>query len=79
MGIASYLLEILEEIARENEYRRFTATVLKDNPAMLSVFRKRYPNAKITNAGGNEVTVIMDFQPDGAAARPKRPAPPEKE
>ena len=79
MGIASYLLEILEEIARENDYRRFTATVLKDNPAMLSVFRKRYPNAKITNAGGNEVTVIMDFQPDGAAARPKRPAPPEKE
>ena len=79
MGIASYLLEILEEIARENEYRRFTATVLKDNPAMLSVFRKRYPNAKITNAGGNEVTVIMDFQPDGAAAQPKRPAPPEKE
>ncbi len=79
MGIASYLLEILEEIARENEYRRFTATVLKDNPAMLSVFRKRYPNAKITNAGGNEVTVIMDFQPDEAAARPKRPAPPEQE
>ena len=78
MGIASYLLEILEEIALENNYRRFTATVLKDNPAMLSVFRKRYPNAKISNAGGNEVTVVMDFQPDGAAGQSKRSAPPEK-
>jgi acyl-CoA hydrolase/RimJ/RimL family protein N-acetyltransferase len=66
-GIASQLLVILEDIARENEYQRFTATVLKDNPAMLSVFRKRYPNAKIANTGGNEVSVTMDFEPSPTA------------
>ena len=63
MGIASYLLVILEEIARENDYQRFTATVLKDNPGMLNVFRKHYPNARMSNTGGNEVAVIMDFEP----------------
>jgi GNAT superfamily N-acetyltransferase len=64
MGIASYLLEILEGIARENDYRRFTATVLKDNQAMLNVFRKHYPNAHMTITGGNEVSVVMEFDPD---------------
>jgi GNAT superfamily N-acetyltransferase len=64
MGIASYLLEILEGIARENDYSRFTATVLKDNQAMLNVFRKHYPNAHMTITGGNEVSVVMEFDPD---------------
>jgi GNAT superfamily N-acetyltransferase len=62
MGIASYLLEILEGIAKENEYERFTATVLQDNQSMLSVFRKRYPQARMTVSGGNEVSVVMDFE-----------------
>jgi acyl-CoA hydrolase/GNAT superfamily N-acetyltransferase len=64
MGIATYLLEILEGIARENDYRRFTATVLKDNQAMLNVFRKHYPSAHMTITGGNEVSVVMEFDPD---------------
>ena len=63
MGIASYLLEILEGIAKENDYKRFTATVLQDNQAMLSVFRKRYPEAKLKATGGNEIAVNMDFKP----------------
>jgi acyl-CoA hydrolase len=63
MGIASYLLEILEGIAKENDYKRFTATVLQDNQAMLSVFRKRYPEAKLKATGGNEIAVKMDFKP----------------
>lgn len=64
MGIATYLLEVLEGIARENDYRRFTATVLKDNQAMLNVFRKHYPNAHLTTTGGSEVSVVMEFDPD---------------
>ena len=63
MGIASYLLEILEGIAKENDYKRFTATVLQDNQAMLSVFRKRYPEAELKATGGNEIAVNMDFKP----------------
>jgi len=63
LGIASYLLEILEGIAKENDYERFTATVLQDNQAMLSVFRKRYPKAKLKATGGNEIAVSMDFNP----------------
>jgi acyl-CoA hydrolase len=62
-GIASYLLEILEGIAKENDYERFTATVLQDNQAMLAVFRKRYPKAELKATGGNEIAVKMDFQP----------------
>ena len=64
MGIATYLLEILEGIARENDYRQFTATVLKDNQAMLNVFRKHYPNAHMNITGGSEVSVVMEFDPD---------------
>jgi hypothetical protein len=41
--------------------------VLKDNPAMLSVFRKRYPNAKIASTDGNEVSVTMNFEPSPTA------------
>ena len=63
MGIASYLLEILEGIAKENDYERFTATVLQDNQGMLSVFRKRYPKAELKATGGNEIAVKMDFKP----------------
>ena len=75
MGIASTLLTILEEIARENNYQRFTATVLKDNPAMLSVFRKRYPNAIITSTAGSEVAVVMDFEPSPGSPPQERAAP----
>jgi acyl-CoA hydrolase/GNAT superfamily N-acetyltransferase len=65
-GIAGYLLGILEKIARENEYDMFSATVLRDNQAMLKVFKKRYPNAKIQSSGGNELMVQMDFNDKAA-------------
>ncbi len=61
MGIASYLLDALEKIAKENGYQGFTATVLSENSAMLRVFKKRYPHAKLKALGSNEINVIMDF------------------
>ena len=59
-GIASYLLEFLENIAKENQYKGFVATVLSENTSMIHVFRNRYPNAKVVTTGG-EVTIQMDF------------------
>jgi acyl-CoA hydrolase/GNAT superfamily N-acetyltransferase len=62
MGVASYLLKILEKIATENDYTHFTATVLAENPAMMRVFKKRYPNAEIHRDSGGEITFRMDFK-----------------
>ncbi|HHE74853.1 MAG TPA: GNAT family N-acetyltransferase [Desulfobacteraceae bacterium] len=61
MGIASHFLVKLEAIARENDYKGFTATVLKENAAMLKVFKRQYPNAKVSMSGG-DISVIMDFE-----------------
>jgi GNAT superfamily N-acetyltransferase len=61
MGIATYLLDVLEKIAKENNYKYFTATVLSENSAMLSVFKKRYPGAQFKALGGNEINVTMEF------------------
>jgi acyl-CoA hydrolase len=62
MGIASYLLEVLEKVARENHYLGFSATVLSENKGMLRVFKKRYPSARIVSSTGSEVLVEMDFE-----------------
>ena len=62
LGIATYLLGALEKIAKENDYKRFKASVLKENTAMVQVFRKRYPNLQTTLSGGNDITVHMDFE-----------------
>jgi acyl-CoA hydrolase/GNAT superfamily N-acetyltransferase len=62
MGVASYLLEVLEGIAKENGYTAFTATVLTDNQAMVHVFKKRYPNAKVEMMGGSDIYMTMDFE-----------------
>jgi RimJ/RimL family protein N-acetyltransferase len=61
-GISSHMLIQLETIARENGFIGFTATVLKDNKAMIHVFKKRYPNLKETNMGGGEKMIVMDFE-----------------
>jgi RimJ/RimL family protein N-acetyltransferase len=61
MGICSYLLELLEKIAKNNDYTAFSATVLRENVAMLHVFKKRYPNLKTSMLGGNNVGIYMDF------------------
>ncbi len=61
LGIASYLLEVLEKIAAENNYKGFSATVLKENSTMVHVFLKRYPNAETNIGGGSEIKILMDF------------------
>ncbi len=60
MGIASYLLGVLEKIARENDYKAFSAYVLRENKAMIRVFKKRYPNLKRSIVGG-DIEIHMDF------------------
>jgi GNAT superfamily N-acetyltransferase len=62
-GIASHLLGVLERIAKENDFTAFSATVLRENTAMLQVFRKRYPLAQINLGSGGEMLVVMDFDP----------------
>jgi GNAT superfamily N-acetyltransferase len=61
MGIGSYLLADLERIAKENNFKAFSATILHENTAMLHVFKKRYPNAKSPSREGSDVTITMDF------------------
>jgi ribosomal protein S18 acetylase RimI-like enzyme len=61
MGIASHLMEILENIAKENNYKGFTAMVLMENAAMIRVFKKRYPNANASFSGDGQVTIDMEF------------------
>jgi acyl-CoA hydrolase/GNAT superfamily N-acetyltransferase len=72
LGVASILLEKLEDIAKENDYEGFVATVLRENQAMIQVFKKRYPNAGITMGGGGEITIEMNFL-ENAAIRGKTP------
>ncbi len=64
MRIASYLLEFLERIAKENSFKGFTATVLKENAAMIHVFKERYPNARSVMDSGDSVVFQMDFDKD---------------
>lgn len=59
-GVGSHLLDVLEKIARENDYRGFTATVLGENKAMIHVFRKKYPNMKVKSMS-SELIIDMDF------------------
>lgn len=61
MGIASYLLDELERIAVINGYKRFSAWVLEDNSAMIQVFTKRYPDAKVTLNEKDGYRIEMDF------------------
>jgi acyl-CoA hydrolase/GNAT superfamily N-acetyltransferase len=61
MGVASYLLAVLERIAKENQYTHFSATVLRENAAMIQVFKKRYPNLKVSAQNGNEILMTMDL------------------
>jgi acyl-CoA hydrolase/GNAT superfamily N-acetyltransferase len=62
LGVASYMLQELEKIARENGYKGFEAVVLRENQSMIRVFKKRYPSARIKPAGGSEISILMDFE-----------------
>ena len=64
-GIAPYLIEILEKIAKENNYKSFCATVLRENSAMIRVFKNRYPQAKISSGGGSDLLIEMNFSETG--------------
>jgi len=70
-GIASYLLAVLEKIARENGYRRFTASVLRENAAMMHVFKKRYPQLR-QSIGGSDVLITMGFESERGQGGPPR-------
>jgi hypothetical protein len=52
---------MLEQIAKENNYLYFQASVLRENRAMIQVFKKRYPDLKISAQSGNEVLIEMDL------------------
>ncbi|MBF0474656.1 MAG: GNAT family N-acetyltransferase [Deltaproteobacteria bacterium] len=60
-GVGSHLLEALEKIAKENDYKGFLAHVLKENGGMIHVFEKRYPHLT-RNLQDNEVDIQMDFE-----------------
>jgi len=62
---------MLETIAKENKYKSFDATVLRENISMIRVFKKRYPNAKINMEGGGEIEIEMDFD-DAVKYKPKK-------
>jgi acyl-CoA hydrolase/GNAT superfamily N-acetyltransferase len=63
LGVASIMMEQLENIARKNGLTGFTAIVLRENKAMQHVFKKRYPNSKIQDSG-SEVYFTMMFDTD---------------
>ena len=75
MGIASYLLAVLEQIAKENKYTHFQASVLRENSAMIQVFKKRYPDLKITAQSGNEVLIEMDLSNSKDVHEPRAEMP----
>ncbi len=62
LGVATYLLEMLEKIARENHYLSFSATVLRENAAMIRVFKKRFPNAELSVNSGSDIRILMNFK-----------------
>ena len=75
MGIASYLLAVLEQIAKENKYTHFQASVLRENSAMIQVFKKRYPDLKISAQSGNEVLIEMDLANSKDVPEPRAEMP----
>ncbi|MBT8371873.1 MAG: hypothetical protein KJO34_12985, partial [Deltaproteobacteria bacterium] len=55
-------LKALEAIALENGFHGFCATVLRENTAMIHVFKKRYPHLKSISTSGSEMIFHMDFE-----------------
>ncbi len=63
-GVASHMLEFLEQIAKENKFIGFVATVLDENRAMLGVFKKRYPHAEVSTDISGGLFIRMPFVGD---------------
>jgi len=63
MGITSSLIKMLEQIAVENGFTGFKASVLPTNEVMLNLLKKIYPDAEMQNEV-DEVKVVMDFIKD---------------
>jgi len=65
MGIASYLLEFLIRVAREEGIQGFTAEVLASNKSMLKVFEKApFPVKTVLTKGIYELTIPFTTVPD---------------
>jgi len=61
LGIASFMLKLLENIAKENNFIGFTAVVFKENQSMINVFKKHYPELTTVKDDGIEVALKMKF------------------
>ncbi|MCF8094360.1 MAG: GNAT family N-acetyltransferase [Desulfobacteraceae bacterium] len=72
MGLGTYMLEMLEKIAKENKYKAFIATVLSENKAMINVFQKRYPHCTIKRGFSGEVEVYMPFDQNSGPEKEDR-------
>ncbi len=59
-GIATAMLDQLEFIARENGFTSFFALTMRNNAAMVHIFKKRYPDVEI-DYDGKEVYLSMQF------------------
>ncbi len=68
-GIGSYLLKLIEKIARENHYIGFSASVLPENKAMQKIFHQHYPDAMVFNVNENEIKFLINF--DNAQDNPE--------
>lgn len=60
LGVGTYLLEQLEKIAKENQYKGFTATVLPENKSVIHIFKKRYAHLKMKRKKEG-IRIRMDF------------------
>jgi ribosomal protein S18 acetylase RimI-like enzyme len=77
LGLGSYMLQMLEKIARENKYKAFTATVLSENKAMVRVFEKRYPHATIKRGFSGELDLYMPFEEQDKSKKSENQDSPE--
>ncbi len=62
LGLASFMLKQLENIAKKNDFIGFKAVVLKENRGMINVFKKHYPELVKIKDVGMEVELQMKFE-----------------
>lgn len=60
-GVCGHLLKVLEKIALENGFKKFSATMLRTNKNMEKVFLKQFPSAGLEYED-SEVYVTMDLE-----------------